>query len=919
MDYISLVSVEEQLTICDLIGGQLFRNLFIENSKIFNKIKPGFRANKLTDIAALETAKRAIHNVFIRNHINLWIDSAMHDISNCILNFESQGKSHYEALASTLIDSFFINHISLYIKLSGEEVSEEQLKYITESIKKEQEEREKASDAENKISELKQEVKNLQEQLKHVQQAWEDDCAHKDQIISEYEQKNAELIKQLNAATNKISKIESMERLTSTEISDNQQLILFEDTAPVGLPMPGSEYIVSLCEVYVNYSGSVRLIRRADVDNKGKLSLFYKDETKPPLFENRDKLYQMDGPTDSRLYAIWNWSTHPNLNDPTKDYVETKYNPAINPIEIVVMTEYSSIEKAVSALKSGYKCEIRCRKIMFSVYTGKGKYVGILCNNKDIISEMGTISFADTVIQVPIYEFDSNDVIKIENGSSFYKSVFAGMPVKLYRVKSLIEVVKDIVLNSISWTSCKQRGIAKAEYRCFKDLISSLPTKDIIDNICSVCHCGKELASELLEQFITNINKYITEESLEDTIVLSAINSNDSMMNRAKSLIKSDWEKENSDIILLAQSEFEAITHKVDAATHELSIVQQSYTKIKEAKDKLLKEIAEKEQLAIDVEASVADRIRHAQENVSDFIANMAFVASPTIKVEPANYNASSTSAISATYDIVCRDMDGVELEPHKSWHDVIETTIYELEAAGISSKYSKSFATYLCAAFIAKEPIMLVGPNAKDIIEAFNTSLFGNKYGLLQCEGAFSSDTFNAIGHYDEHVVLIINLFSDGWINRIPEIFTKKDVLFVVTHPFAEDIQVEPKSIYNYLLPLFTDFFVDKNPSGSYSGGYFADDFKEYIPKKMKNREPKYFSRLPANNLIKNKIKNILTIMHNLHSEMTGDDDFMFGIFQYAYATMNMEIINDIIGDSNNSISRELKSEMQILLGDGR
>lgn len=30
-------------------------------------------------------------------------------------------------------------------------------------------------------------------------------------------------------------------------------------------------------------------------------------------------------------------------------------------------------------------------------------------------------------------------------------------------------------------------------------------------------------------------------------------------------------------------------------------------------------------------------------------------------------------------------------------------------------------------------------------------------------------------------------------------------------THPYVEDIQVEPKSLYGFMLPLFTEFLVDK------------------------------------------------------------------------------------------------------------
>ena len=39
-----------------------------------------------------------------------------------------------------------------------------------------------------------------------------------------------------------------------------------------------------------------------------------------------------------------------------------------------------------------------------------------------------------------------------------------------------------------------------------------------------------------------------------------------------------------------------------------------------------------------------------------------------------------------------------------------------------------------------------------------------------------------------------------------------QKDIFYMATHPYAEDVQVEPKSLCSFILPLFTEFLVDKN-----------------------------------------------------------------------------------------------------------
>lgn len=189
--------------------------------------------------------------------------------------------------------------------------------------------------------------------------------------------------------------------------------------------------------------------------------------------------------------------------------------------------------------------------------------------------------------------------------------------------------------------------------------------------------------------------------------------------------------------------------------------------------------------------------------------------------------------------------------------------------------------------------------------------------YGILQCEGDYASDLINTIGAENEHIVMINNLISSRWISKIPEITKVEDILFIGTHPFPEDIQVEPISIYNYVLPLFTEFFVDKNAAGNYCGGYFSDGVPVYKHSSNLSKERKTASLIKCNMLVKNKISNILAIMHNLNKGMTDDEDFLFGILQYAYATMDMKTIGNMISEDNRHISNNLKNDLQYILGD--
>lgn len=80
--------------------------------------------------------------------------------------------------------------------------------------------------------------------------------------------------------------------------------------------------------------------------------------------------------------------------------------------------------------------------------------------------------------------------IAIENGLSFYRNAFAGLPNKLYQLKSPLDIVKNIVFSSISWATYKTRGYTRAEYRSFKDFLGAIPVEDIIQRIEAECRCS---------------------------------------------------------------------------------------------------------------------------------------------------------------------------------------------------------------------------------------------------------------------------------------------------------------------------------------------------------------------------------------------------------------------------------------------
>lgn len=920
MNYIELLNKEEKVTLCEIITGKEFKELFRKNEREFSKIQKGFRSKSLTDQYALFIATINLDSPFIITFINTIVEHWLSEIQENIEKLENENYSHSAALATTMLDSYFANNIELYFKLTGNALDSDKYSYLYERMDDIRSEREKNAKTANCIEAIEKENRRLSDQIESFLQSIDTIKAEYEERMQTIEQDKKELTFLLAEAESKISKLQSSPSIF--ENNDSDYLLQFDDTDISALPSFNADEIVSLCGVTSDYNGQKCLIRYADLNNDGHYYIFRRNEDIPPYFTNRDKIFYKDGPSKDDFYGIWTWSAVPNENDSSKDYILSRYNAEIEAIELVAFTQATSLDELTHLLKEGIDFQPHSQKVMFSIYTSKGQYTGILCTIKELTTVNGITTISEDCIVVPVYEFTANDIIHLSNRLSFYRNAFAGLPTKLYHLKSPLDIVKDIILSSISWSTYKAREVTRTQYKSFRDFMGAIPTDDITCKIGSACHCSNSAAKELLDKFLTSVWKYVDGESLEDEIVRSAISASTELQEKAKDLIRQDWEKENERLLTEVQQKLDLLRAELKSTTEDLSKAQEVFQKTKAEEEHLSAIIAEKKQLAEDVEKSVAERIQKARKNAANFIACMAFVnGQQRQSAEPATPDPSNnTSEPDTTTYYTHPPFENLEeLEIHHSWEDVFATVICELAEAGVAGQCRKGLAAFLCAAYIQKQPILLVGPNAIDIAQAFSAAVTAHKHGLLCCEGNYDSQAIFKIGTSGESIVIVNNLITSSWINRLPEILNKKDVFYLVTHPYAEDIQSEPKSLYGFMLPIFTEFLVDKKASGKYYGGYFSDSFQNELPSNGRRKELKVLSKIPLSFWVRKQINTLVAGMHSIYPDMTADDEFLFSVFPIAYASMEINKLTEIISNPQNNItvSANLKRNFQYILGD--
>ncbi|MBM6916762.1 hypothetical protein H6B33_15325 [Gemmiger formicilis] len=920
MNYIGLLTKEEKSTLCEIITGKEFKELFKRNEQEFSKIQKGFRAKSLTEQHALLIAITHIDNPFIAMWVNMRVEHWLKEIEENIAKLEGDGFSHGAALAATMLDSFFVNNVELYFKLAGAPLDTDACSNLYERMEDIKSERARNAETSNRIQSMEEENQRLSNQVEesqHSVNAIKTECEKK---IQKIEQDKNQLASLLAEAQAKISELQTAPSAFASDDAD--YLACFDDTDASILPSDNADEIVSLCSVVSDYNGQKWLIRYADLDHNGHYYIFRRNENIPPYFTNRDKIFYKDGPSKDGFYGIWTWSAVPNENDSSKDYILSRYNTEIDAIELVTFTQATSLDELVNFLKEGINYQPHSRRVMFSIYTSNGQYTGILCTAKELNTVNEKTNISEDCIVVPVYEFTSADVIHLDNGLSFYGNAFAGLPSKLYHLKSPLDIVKDIVLSSISWATYKTREITRAQYKIFKDFIDAIPVDDITCKIRAACRCSEPAAKGLLDEFLSVVWQYVNGDSLEDEIIRSALSANTELQEKAKELIRQDWEKENERLLTEAQQKLDLLRAELKSAAEDLGKAQEAFNKTKAEDERLSDIIAEKEKLADGVEKAIAERIQKARENAADFIASMAFVGGQPVQIvgtaTPTSVDATSELDM-AVYRTFPEFEHLDELEAHHSWADVINTAIFELAEAGVAEPYRSGLSAFLCAAYIEKQPLLLVGPNAIDIAQAFCAAVTAHKHGELYCEGGCVRHAIEKIGADGEDIVIINNLLAGGWMNRLPEILFQKDIFYIATHPYAEDVQVEPKSLYSFTLPLFTEFLVDEKATGKYYGGYFSDDFKPYLAGKGARKELTILSKLGLSSLIRSKINSLIATMHNIYPSTTTDDDFLFFIFPIFYASMAINELAAAIADPQKSIeiSANLKRDLQHVLGE--
>ena len=542
-----------------------------------------------------------------------------------------------------------------------------------------------------------------------------------------------------------------------------------------------------------------------------------------------------------------------------------------------------------------------------------------------------TVKLKKYVITIPFYNFEDKDVIQLSNGKVYFKRINIGMPVEVVKVKNSFEIVKSVIMSRNSWTLFKQSGKTRSEWRIIKDFLENMDTMTIVEDIAQTAKCDIVDAEKFFDEFCEQAKEYIEGTTIEDSLIAAVVYANSEMMERCKKLVTEDWNSEHQLEIEKAQKDLQELEQQIQSvkdksakeqqdADDQLAETKKQQNLLLTSLKKIEDDIATKEKLADDVEKNVAEKIRQAQDNASQFIADFAFI--------------SQARAINSADKVIERkttDVFQIDYQPGKclqlnedwessNWEELLETIAEALEDVGVARRYSKPLAAYMYAAFLTDSPLMIIGPSASNIVDAFSGAMFGCTAGILECEENYNSEMIQKCYESGDRVVKIINPFNHNWIARIPDIVKYSDIFFIAVYPYSEDVQIEPKSMFSYMLPVFTEIFIDKEPIRDIQGGRLTNEYEDFSLIEPSRLHTKILKNLHISLFTRNKIQKLFSNLHDMLKDESVDFDIVFLLLPYAYATMQLPVLLEAIqsGDKKMlSVSNDLLNEIENLYGE--
>lgn len=684
---------------------------------------------------------------------------------------------------------------------------------------------------------------------------------------------------------------------------------------------------ISLCKVNrPDKNNNIWMRRLADSIN-GCLVYPDFDENKEQIFDNRLFLFHENGPSTADTIGFWEWKERKSETD--RWFSDSHYIDWATPTEIYVIDALSTVTEVMNSLRSGIHIPSYLQNSVIFAIQKDTTIEGVLCKMEDFISRPGNevyIKLKSDIYTLPYYQFSENEIFTWKK-RKICKQVQLDEATKKIPVVNLSDTIKQLFIESMQWPIFKAEGISKPTLQSVKQVIHAIPNCTIVEKISASYDLSIPEAQNCIDQFLQSVDDYIDVTDVDSTLVVQMLTSHSGLKETLYGIAAEKWHEDHIKEIQQANEEVSNIysnaKQRLAKAEQDLLEVQKSVSEAKEQRQSVLDEIstARNQLSAIQAEieknivlgnetvAAVRAKIAEAQKDMAGFIADLS-IFMPQATAAPPSRNTANTWKYECAKDGLYSE-DDIELA--HTWDEEYNALSQNLtNSIRIEPTFGAMLAAFLYSAHINNIPLLVAGPGGAEIANALSVSLYAKDAGHLTLGNEYACDIIDEMKKNSEKVISIDNMFGKGWSDTLPQAFSQSNMQVIWTHPTVEDLAIEPKGLYNYMLPILSESFIGMLPAQTlWPGKRLQDDFKAFVSPTRKPLKLSAFKRLGLSKLIQNKLSLVLSDAKELLGTSSADKDIetLMGLLPLCVVTGRIDILRDVI-ESENGISSAVKAE---------
>lgn len=648
---------------------------------------------------------------------------------------------------------------------------------------------------------------------------------------------------------------------------------------------------VSLCYFNGNDSGW-SWTRVADIKN-GELTTFLYNPDEPYFYENRNFLIDKTGKVHTKGdLAVFAWSDSPNASGsdkPFNDATELKDFP----IHVFKLSAKNTLQ-VIDNLRNGVSCGSTSHDVMYIFCESDEGLQGVLCPAQSMEERNQQYFLKDSVSKLPYYLLKSSDILSISDLKNpfgnekyvFLKALVPGTPISYLPTRETSAIIKDVILKNrfLTWNSFRNftsnaegsHKYTQKELRVFKECLAQVQCKTVQEELAAELGCTVSEATTYIDNFIENANSYLEGDEVDTQLLSRLVMANDELREKYTALVEEKWKTDASEKINIAAQKVEKLENQCKKEANTLkslnSDIEDRRDKLRELQD----EVAQNKILARESYSMVQEKIATAKHDVSSFLADMAcyFPNSTVI--------ANSSASTSGDY-VNGAALESDKVETFDSWESLVDELRSNLGCVGVAQEYERSLAAFLYATHHVRMPLLLAGYIGEEIGQALSVSVFGKYADILTCSGngnlSMIHDAFSGEG-----ILLIRNPFCGDWLNALLQETKASHKHIIFCHPYTEDLTIEPQSLFNYMLPVFTDQITDSAPNMEDMIGarlkQGEDDFEPAFGRIVSNN---VFSELGISKILQNKMQSLFASTQSITK--VKEDSLIYRCILTSYA----------------------------------